>query len=721
MQEANHDPKPGWKSFPLYCLAWCMASRTIRWGLILAMVISLFYLEENWRGRRAWKNYLTEQAAKGVGLDWSGKSPPTIPDAENFYQAKGMANWFLKPLSGAPGSPINFSTPPALPLNRHAKIMVEVLPLRANKTVAPTNTAAVLDYDPPLLRLLPTAGTQDVPSADGDTNNIPLIQFESVALLTAVENLARQAGLNYILDPRIPYGAPGPDGKPQPQPLITVRWADLTATQALRSLLRAYCLVWAPDQTSGVGRIVMGDPIQPPFVLNPGVRPRLEELFRDAFGPFIRGSQGIWLFNRPIEDAPPVRLAIRQQAHFGAAELGFLTSEQPLSYGEGLLKGLTIEAAPDDWLFAVMRPSQACTTADYLAWSDGYAADFDRMRDALKRPQAVPPGSYWDASGMPAENSVAVRTVTQTLAQRSQCQLLLGQPEQALRELTLLNDLRRIFHGPPTNRPMPAVNAMIDVVLAGMYAGVVEDGLRLQAWQEPQLIALQAQLAEVNLIPILARAHADEPAINCRALEKLTPEELLPAAAVPPQAWPQRLKNPHYLFLKLAPRGWVYLNLVNVAEMMRRYNDVFDPTGQFVVPHQVNKCNQDIQALLARFSPGTALASFAMPISVRDYQNTLFTQTRINQLALACALERHRLARGRYPDSLEALAPEFIPVLPRDIINRQPLHYSRIPDRGYQIYSVGWDEKDDRGLPCGGGAWGNGIATLDWVWRFPAN
>ena len=698
-----------------------MGSRGIRWGLFLAIAVPLFYAEENWRGRRAWERYKNEVAAKDVELDWSGKAPPIIPEAENFYRAPGMADWFLKPASGMAGSRISFLTPPGLPLNRHAKIMVEVLPLLAYETLAPTNTAAVLDYDPPLLRLLPTLGTQDVPVTDADTNVIPLINFESISLLTAIENLARQAGLNYILDPRIPYGAPGPNGTPQPQPSVTVRWTNLTATQALRSLLRAYNLLWVPDRPSGVARIVPGDPNQPPIVMNPGVRPRLEELLREAFGPFVRGCQGIWLFTRPFDETRPVRLAIRREAQFGAAELGFLTSEQSFSYGEGLLKGLTIQTAPEDWLFAVVPPSHACTTADYLAWSDGYAPDFERMREALKRPQAVPPGSYWDAAGMPVENFVAMRTVSQTLAQRSQCQLLLGQPEQALKELTLLHDLRRILHGPPTNRPQSLVTAMMDVALAGLYASVVEDGLRQQAWQEPQLVALQAQLAEVNLSPILARAYADEPAISCRALEKLPPEEVLPVAAAPPQAWPQRLMNPRYLFRKLAPRGWVYHNLVNVAELGQRFREVFDATDQLIVPHRVNKCNQDTQAVLARFSPSPALAAFALPVSVRAYQTTGFNQTRINQLALACALERHRLARGRYPDSQEALVPEFIRVLPRDILNGQPLHYSRIPDHGYQIYSVGWDEKDDQGLPCGGGAWGNGIASLDWVWRFPLN
>jgi hypothetical protein len=109
------------------------------------------------------------------------------------------------------------------------------------------------------------------------------------------------------------------------------------------------------------------------------------------------------------------------------------------------------------------------------------------------------------------------------------------------------------------------------------------------------------------------------------------------------------------------------------------------------------------------------------PNEVHAYQFTTFTQTTINQAALACALERHRLVRGGYPDSLEALVPEFVGVLPDDIINGRTLQYCRIPDEGYQIYSVGWDEKDDRGIPPVQVGWRNYAASGDWTWRFPVN
>jgi len=84
---------------------------------------------------------------------------------------------------------------------------------------------------------------------------IPLIQFQDVALTTAIENLARQAGLNYILDPRVTFGQPEASGKPAPQPNINLRWENLTAEQALMALLTTYNLQLVEDPKTKVARI----------------------------------------------------------------------------------------------------------------------------------------------------------------------------------------------------------------------------------------------------------------------------------------------------------------------------------------------------------------------------------------------------------------------------------------------------------------------------------
>src|SRR5205085_10074692 len=62
----------------------------------------------------------------------------------------------------------------------------------------------------------------------------------------------------------------------------------------------------------------------------------------------------------------------------------------------------------------------------------------------------------------------------------------------------------------------------------------------------------------------------------------------------------------------------------------------------------------------------------------------------------ALAVERHRLARGAWPASLDALVPDFLPGVPDDPFDGRPLRYRRLAD-GVVVYSVGPDGADDGG------------------------
>ena len=91
-------------------------------------------------------------------------------------------------------------------------------------------------------------------------------------------------------------------------------------------------------------------------------------------------------------------------------------------------------------------------------------------------------------------------------------------------------------------------------------------------------------------------------------------------------------------------------------------------------------------------------------------------QTAADQTVLACALERYRLANGQFPEKLEALVPRFVTQLPNDVITGEPYKYRRTDDSHFVLYSIGWNEKDDGGMP--------GKALFDetqgdWVWTYP--
>ena len=68
-------------------------------------------------------------------------------------------------------------------------------------------------------------------------------------------------------------------------------------------------------------------------------------------------------------------------------------------------------------------------------------------------------------------------------------------------------------------------------------------------------------------------------------------------------------------------------------------------------------------------------------------------------------------------DAASCELPRFIARAPNDVITGQPYKYRRANDGQFILYSVGWNEKDDGGVP------GTALfdpAQGDWVWSYPA-
>jgi type II secretory pathway component GspD/PulD (secretin) len=96
------------------------------------------------------------------------------------------------------------------------------------------------------------------------SQTIPLIQFSDVPITVAIEHLARQAGINYMLDPKIGYGQADQNGQLKNEPTLSIRLENITAENALVALLDNYSLQMVVDKRTGIDRITTKDPAAPP-------------------------------------------------------------------------------------------------------------------------------------------------------------------------------------------------------------------------------------------------------------------------------------------------------------------------------------------------------------------------------------------------------------------------------------------------------------------------
>jgi hypothetical protein len=131
-------------------------------------------------------------------------------------------------------------------------------------------------------------------------------------------------------------------------------------------------------------------------------------------------------------------------------------------------------------------------------------------------------------------------------------------------------------------------------------------------------------------------------------------------------------------------------------------------------------------------SPFNLLERLFIPALGSCARKFAYAQSSVDLARTAMALERYRLAHGDYPESLDALAPQFIEKVPHDVIGGGPLHYRRTSDPSPQssdaasgqfvLYSVGWNERDDGGVVVfnKGSTQAVNRDEGDWVWRYPS-
>lgn len=411
----------------------------------------------------------------------------------------------------------------------------------------------------------------------------------------------------------------------------------------------------------------------------------------------------------------PLRIIVRTDSNPTTNEIKeFLPANLPGITNNGLL----CFSESNSMRASLVSAAPYISAADYLEWSDSFKEKFDALRAALDRPYARMDGAYENPPYIPIPNFVNVRAAAQMLGRRAQCYLLMGEPDKALNELTLMHHMARLLEGRPTSEPMTLVAAMINVAVKGLYVNIVADGLELQAWHEPQLAAIQPQLAETDLIPYVHDALHMEFASFGRIMETSTTKDLakLFHPGTDKSFW-ESLHDPVYVYLLLAPHGWLYQNAVTDGKVVESSLEAFDLTKHLILPQKAEKNMREVEAHIQHPGAYSYLALKAIPNTRMAKQRAAYNQTLVNEAMIVCALERYRLAHGLYPKSLDALVPQFVEKLPRDLIGGGALKYRNEGAR-FVLYSIGWNETDDGGITDAKRETPGDLSKKDWVWPF---
>ncbi len=360
-------------------------------------------------------------------------------------------------------------------------------------------------------------------------------------------------------------------------------------------------------------------------------------------------------------------------------------------------------------------PSRADAAVEVLRVFASYQPVLDELRTASKRPYSRFNIEYdaEDPATILLPHLAVVRRIGMTLAYRASAELATGKTDAAFDDVELMIYLANSVQNEPI-----LISHLVRVVSFNQVTRVIRDGLAGQHWSDGQLQRLQTQLEGLTLLKDLERPmNAERMAFGDATMELVRQHHVNYFAGVL-GINPGSFGNIMWLF----PTGWTYFEEMNYDQMFEdQIKPGYDPRAGRVHPHEIEAASLRVTDLLnigtvSRIWHHRLFASVMLPATANIVQKSAAAQTAVDEAALACALERYRVAHGKFPVTLTALTPDFVATIPNDVITGEPLKY-RLDGNVFTLYSVGWNETDDGGKIAAPAQRELFDATQgDWVW-----
>jgi hypothetical protein len=352
-----------------------------------------------------------------------------------------------------------------------------------------------------------------------------------------------------------------------------------------------------------------------------------------------------------------------------------------LAAWQATLRTLTNSADPA--LRALAAKPMATPAADLLFLLGQNAAELDELRQAVRRPHTYFKTRYADGVNLLLPQLALFKCLARPFRVSAFAHLAAGDPTAAAADIEVLFALAERAGAEPL-----VICGLVQLSLAEFPLQPLWEGLVRHQWREPELARLETILARMNLVAAGARALRGERTFILTALGN-------PTGDSPPDA---DFSAPEMRALRMYPAGWRAQNQVRIAQAMQDLIDRLD-APQRQVRYDAAALDQ-LKTATRRTTPYNVFAALLVPAVVGVIESTAAHQASLTLARVAVALERHRLAHGRYPDALAALGPAFLDTVPPDPMTGRPLVYrAEAPDR-YTLYSVGLNLADDGGQPA---------------------
>lgn len=336
---------------------------------------------------------------------------------------------------------------------------------------------------------------------------------------------------------------------------------------------------------------------------------------------------------------------------------------------------------------------KAFSNDNLLAALSKYDPILNEITEASHRPKCrFPLPLYTDPVNLELPHLSYFRPVARAYRLRALAELSVGQSDAALSDVQTSLRLANAFES--LSMSFIFQTAVLTITLQPVW-----EGLAAHRWTDAQLATLQSEFEQLDQFAAYSKSIQGNRLytyfLGCSLAEQPAKLAVLLPDGGGGDSYESKLVRAAKIISRIAPKGWWYQNMLTID---RFYTAVYLPAVDWeqrrISPVSIKNITEPDKK---QTTPYNFLYMVVIYGDTSIAKRVAQSQTALDQAAVACALERYRLAKGAVPERLDALVPAFIAKVPHDVIDGQPLRYRRTAADQFVLYSVGWNETDDGG------------------------
>jgi len=354
-----------------------------------------------------------------------------------------------------------------------------------------------------------------------------------------------------------------------------------------------------------------------------------------------------------------------------------------------------------------------------------YQPALEELRAASKRPHVRYPIVYKldDPFSILLPHLAKIKSMVQELKVQAAAELALGRVDDSFTNVLFMLWLTDSMREEPFLIDQLVRIACLQITLQPIWEGLAE-----HKWTDVQLQQLQQRLQQFDFVTDMVGPMGSERAAAVGLIERLARNSSsrpgisdLFGMGDQPQPGP----GPATFVASLVPRGWFYFEALNYCTLKDdQTKDGVDLQKKTINARQMDENNAHMERSLAKANGLNVVlghrffARLLLPALRNATRKFALGQIAADEAALACALERYRLANGKLPETIGALAQKFMAKLPHDVLSGASLKYERLSDGEFMLSSVGWPITDNggRGFPPADDSRPKNRSG-DWIWH----